>query len=206
MIDNAKKIAQVLLTTKAVKLNVKDHFVYASGIKSPIYCDNRFLLGFPEARTTIINAFLENPLVQEAEVIAGTSTAGIPWAAIIADHLNKPLAYVRAEAKAHGVGKTVEGAEVTNKKTIIIEDLISTGGSSKKVLDNLLAENALVTGIVAIFSYEFKEVATIFDKTPCQTLSNFSTLLQIAKETKILSEEECTIASAWNSSPRTWKV
>ena len=206
MIDNAKKIAQVLLTTKAVKLNVKDHFVYASGIKSPIYCDNRFLLGFPEARTTIINAFLENPLVQEAEVIAGTSTAGIPWAAIIADHLNKPLAYVRAEAKAHGVGKTVEGAEVTNKKTIIIEDLISTGGSSKKVLDNLLAENALVTGIVAIFSYEFKEVATIFDKTPCQTLSNFSTLLQIAKETKILSEKECTIASAWNSSPRTWKV
>ena len=205
MTDNAKKIAQVLLTTKAVKLNVKDHFVYASGIKSPIYCDNRFLLGFPEARTTIINAFLENPLVQEADIIAGTSTAGIPWAAIIADHLNKPLAYVRAEAKAHGVGKTVEGAEVTNKKTIIIEDLISTGGSSKKVLDNLLAENALVTGIVAIFSYEFVEVTTIFDKTPCQTLSNFSTLLQIAKETKILSEEECTIdrkSTRLNSSHR----
>ena len=206
MIDNTQKIAQVLLDTRAVRLNVNTPYIFASGIKSPIYCDNRFLLGFPEARNIIIDAFLENSLVQDAEVIAGTSTAGIPWAAIIADHLKKPLAYVRAESKDHGVGKTVEGAEVANKKTVVIEDLISTGASSKKVLDNLLTENALVSGVVAIFSYEFLEVTTVFENTPYHTLSTFSTLLQIARETNILNDIECSIASEWNSSPRTWKI
>ncbi len=200
-----KIIAEVLLKTEAVRLNVQSHFTFASGIKSPIYCDNRFLLGFADARDTVIKAFLENKHIQEAEVIAGTSTAGIAWAAIIADHLKKPLAYVRAEAKAHGVGKTVEGAEVSGKKTVIIEDLISTGGSSKKVWDNLLLENADVTAIVAIFSYEFPEVADVFKGLPYESLSNFTTLIDTAKENNYLSAEDCTIAKEWNSSPRTWK-
>lgn len=202
---NAKEIAKVLLETKAVKLNVKDNFTFASGIKSPIYCDNRFLLGFSEARSKIIAAFIQQPCIQEAEVIAGTSTAGIAWAAIIADHLKKPLAYVRAEAKAHGAGKTVEGAEVANKKTVIIEDLISTGGSSKKVLDNLINDQANVIGIVAIFTYEFTESHELFGNIPYYCLSNFSTLIDLAEETTILSKEDCTLARVWNSSPRTWK-
>lgn len=200
-----KKIAKVLLDTKAVKLDVKNHFTFASGIKSPIYCDNRFLLGFPEARATVINAFLQQPLIQQAEVIAGTSTAGIAWAAIIADSLKKPLAYVRAEAKSHGAGKTVEGAIVTNKKTVIIEDLISTGGSSKKVLDNLVMEGAEVLAIIAIFTYEFPESLTMFEEIPTVSLSNFSTLINTAEETHLLSSEDCAIALKWNSSPRTWK-
>lgn len=200
-----KKIAQILLNTKAVKLNIKEHFTFASGIKSPIYCDNRFLLGFPEARDLIVEAFISHPLIQEAEVIAGTSTAGIPWAAIIADHLKKPLAYVRAEAKAHGGGKTIEGAEVSGKKTVVIEDLISTGGSSKKVLDNLLNEKAEINGIVAIFSYEFPETATIFGSIPHHTLCTFTTLLEVAQETGYLNIEECAIASSWSRAPREWK-
>ncbi|MGL5955064.1 MAG: orotate phosphoribosyltransferase [Brevinema sp.] len=201
-----KKIAEILLQTKAVRLNVKEHFVFASGIKSPIYCDNRFLLGFSEARNTVVQAFTEQSYIQEADVIAGTSTAGIPWAAMIADRLQKPMAYVRAEAKSHGVGKTVEGAEVDGKKTVIIEDLISTGGSSKKVWDNLIQENADVKAIIAIFSYEFSESALIFEHLPLIALSNFSTLIQTAQETGFLSEEDCIIARQWNSSPHTWKV
>ncbi|MGL4676866.1 MAG: orotate phosphoribosyltransferase [Brevinema sp.] len=204
MID--KKIAEILLQTKAVQLNVQEHFVFASGIKSPIYCDNRFLLGFPEERNTIIQAFLQQKFIQEAEVIAGTSTAGIAWAAIIANQLQKPMTYVRAEAKSHGASKTVEGASVYGKKTVIIEDLISTGGSSKKVWDNLIHENAEVTAIVAIFSYEFPESFTIFGKLPCIALSNFSTLIQTAQEFHLLSEEDCIIARQWNSSPHTWKI
>lgn len=206
MNDNAITIATILLETKAVRLNVEEYFTYASGIKSPIYCDNRFLLGFPEARTTIIEKFLQNKEVQEADVIVGTATAGISWAAIIAHMLNKPLAYVRSEAKKHGTTKVVEGAIVEEKKTVIIEDLISTGGSSKKVLDNLISEGASVTAIVAIFSYEFKESKTIFGDIPVYTLSNFSTLLKVAEETKTLSTEECQIASTWNQSPHTWKI
>ena len=206
MKDNSITIAQILLKTKAVKLNVSEHFTFASGIKSPIYCDNRFLLGFPEDRSTIINAFLEYPQIKNADVIAGTSTAGIPWGAIIADHLQKPFAYVRSEAKKHGASKTVEGAEVKEKKTVIIEDLISTGGSSKKVLDNLLDEGAEVSAIMAIFSYQFQESDAVFGDLPLHTLSNFTTLLSVAEETNVLSKEECKIASEWNQSPHTWKV
>ncbi len=200
-----KKIAEILLNTKAVKLNVKDHFTFASGIKSPIYCDNRFLLGFPEARNTIVEAFLQNGYVKDAEVIAGTSTAGIAWAAMIADRLKKPMAYVRAEAKSHGAGKTVEGAEVAGRKTVIIEDLISTGGSSKKVLDNLLAENADVNAVVAIFSYEFPKSLTIFGDVPSASLSTFTALIDTAEAENLLTPEECETAKKWNSSPETWK-
>jgi len=206
MNDNALTIANILLETKAVRLNVENYFTYSSGIKSPIYCDNRFLLSFPEARTTIINAFTENKLIQEAEIIVGTATAGIPWASIIAHNLKKPLAYVRSEAKKHGTTKSVEGALVKGKKVVIIEDLISTGGSSKKVLDHLIQDDALVTSIVAIFSYEFKEIKTVFGDIPFYALSNFTTLLKVAEDTKTLSPEECEIASEWNKSPHTWKV
>ena len=206
MNDNALTIASILLETKSIKLSVENYFTYSSGIKSPIYCDNRFLLGFPKARTTIINAFTENEKIQEAEIIVGTATAGIPWASIIAHNLGKPLAYVRSEAKKHGTTKSVEGAIVKGKKVVIIEDLISTGGSSKKVLDNLILEEAIVTSIVAIFSYEFSEISTIFGDTPFYSLSNFTTLLKVAEDTKALSKEECEIASKWNKSPHTWKI
>lgn len=204
MSDKAYDIAKILLNINAVKLNITNPFTFTSGIKSPIYCDNRFILGFPKERDEIIQAFLENPLLQEAEIIAGTSTAGIAWAAILADHLEKPMAYVRSEQKKYGAKKSIEGAEVVNKKVIIIEDLISTGGSSKKVVDILLEAQATIIGLLAIFSYEFPESDTIFENIPYFTLSNFSTLLTMAKESKIISTEEYLIAKKWNKNPHSW--
>lgn len=206
MTDKSKRIAKLLLNTGAVRLNVENYFTFASGIKSPIYCDNRFLLGFPKERDEIIEQFCDIDFVQKAEVIAGTSTAGIAWAAIIADRLKKPMAYVRSESKSHGTGKLIEGADVLGKKTVIIEDLISTGGSSKKVLDNLIIAEAEIIGIAAIFSYEFPESTTIFGNTECKTLSTFSTLIELAKSDHILTESECEIASSWNNSPTTWGI
>ncbi|MGL5721776.1 MAG: orotate phosphoribosyltransferase [Brevinema sp.] len=200
----SQEIARILLETKAVKLNVSSPFTFASGIKSPIYCDNRYLLGFPKERQAIAEAFANLPVVQNAEVLAGTSTAGIAWAALAAQLLNKPMAYVRAEAKSHGASKTVEGATVAGKKTVIIEDLISTGGSSKKVWDNLIAEGALVEAITAIFSYEFTEVSTVFQGLKVETLSTFSVLINEAQKTGYLSQDECQQALKWNADPHHW--
>lgn len=199
-----QEIAKILLETKAVKLNVSQPFTFASGIKSPIYCDNRHLLGFPQARKIIAETFSVLKEVQSAEVIAGTATAGIAWAAFISEILSKPMAYVRSSAKGYGVGKTVEGASVNGKKVAVIEDLISTGGSSKKVLDNILAEGGNVIAIAAIFTYEFPESKTIFGHYPLLTLSDFPTLITEAKNSGYLSEEQYSIALQWNKAPHTW--
>jgi len=204
MNDKTYKIAQILLDIKAVKLDINNHFTFTSGIKSPIYCDNRYILGFPKERDYIIKAFLDCPLINDAEVIAGTSTAGIPWAAILADRLNKPMTYIRSEKKQYGAGKTIEGAEVLNKKVIIIEDLISTGGSSKKVIDILLESKADIIGLLAIFTYKFPESENIFNIIPYHTLSDFPSLLEKAKEMKIITDQEFYIAKKWNKNPYLW--
>ncbi|MGL5254384.1 MAG: orotate phosphoribosyltransferase [Brevinema sp.] len=200
----SQEIAQILLNTKAVKLAVSSPFTFASGIKSPIYCDNRYLLGFPKERKIISEYFSDIPLVQNAEVLAGTSTAGISWAALISHILDKPMCYVRAEAKSHGASKTVEGATVSGKKTVIIEDLISTGGSSKKVWNNLTSEGAEVEGICAIFSYEFSEIPNVFEGIQVETLSTFSILINEALKTGYLSQDECNLALKWNADPHNW--
>lgn len=199
-------IARILLESKAVRLNVAQPFTFASGIKSPIYCDNRHLLGFPEARKAIAGGFASLREVQSADVLAGTSTAGIAWAALAADLLGKPMAYVRSEAKSHGAGKTVEGASVEGKNVVIIEDLISTGGSSKKVLDNVLAEGGKVSALAAIFTYEFPESKTIFGSVPLVCLSSFPILIKEAQAGGYLNSEDCSIALRWNASPRTWGI
>lgn len=205
MKNRALATARLLLNTKAVKLNVQHPFTFASGIKSPIYCDNRYLLGFPEERDKIINYFCALEPLQHTEVIVGTATAGIAWAAIIADRLKKPAAYARAEKKQHGAGKTIEGADVAQKKVFIIEDLISTGKSSKKVLDHLTEQKASVQGIAAIFTYEFPESRTIFGDIPLFTLSDFSSLLFVAESENFLNQQEIQIAKHWNLSPSTWQ-
>lgn len=205
MNNQALETARILLNTKAVKLNVQHPFTFASGIKSPIYCDNRYLLGFPEERDKIIDYFCSLEPIQNTEVIVGTATAGIAWAAIIADRLKKPTAYVRAEKKQHGAGKTIEGADVAQKKVFIIEDLISTGKSSKKVLDNLAEQQASVQGIAAIFTYEFPESRIIFGDIPLFTLSDFSSLLFVAESENFLNQQEIQTAKYWNLSPSTWQ-
>ncbi len=200
-----REIAKILLRTKAVKLDANNPFTYASGIKSPIYCDNRILIGKKE-RDRVVELFLEKLSNYDFDVVCGTATAGIPWAAIIADRLNKPLAYVRNKKKEHGKAKVVEGAEVNNKKVILIEDLISTGGSSIKAAENLAKEGAIVERIVAIFTYQFKSSAknALESNLKIETLSDFSTLLSLAKEEQYLSEIEYYSAKLWSLDPEGW--
>lgn len=201
-----KKIAKVLFEVKAVKLNVNNPFTFASGIKSPIYCDNRHILGFSEARDTIINSFIESIKADDFDVIVGVATAGIPWASIIADRLNKPLAYVRNKPKGHGAGKQIEGAEVKGKKVLIIEDLITTGKSSLIAVEVLKKEGVLYQEVKSIFSYGFKEATKNYEQFNCKftSLSNFNVLIQILKESNYLSEEEYENAKKWNKDPLQW--
>lgn len=200
-------IADALLETNAVQLNVKNPFTFVSGIKSPIYCDNRYIIGFPKYRKIIVDAFIDILKNKDFDIIAGTATAGIPWASFIANELNKPLCYIRAEKKGHGKGKQIEGAECNGKKLILIEDLISTGSSSIKAFEAAKEEGAIVLEIISIFSYEFKKADKNFEnaKIKFSSLSNFSTLIKIAKDKKFISEEDFKTAIEWNKNPEEWK-
>lgn len=211
-IENNKKlksliISEALLETNAVQLNVKNPFTFVSGIKSPIYCDNRYIIGFPKYRKIIINAFIDILKNKDFDIIAGTATAGIPWASFIANELDKPLCYIRAEKKEHGKGKQIEGAECKGKKLILIEDLISTGLSSIKAFEAAKEEGAIGLEIISIFSYEFEKANKNFEnaKIKFYSLSDFSTLIKIAKDKKFISEEDFKIAVEWNKNPEEWQ-
>ncbi|HGI0387951.1 TPA: orotate phosphoribosyltransferase [Streptococcus pyogenes] len=181
----ASQIATQLLDIKAVYLKPEDPFTWASGIKSPIYTDNRVTLSYPKTRDLIENGFVETIKAHfpEVEVIAGTATAGIPHGAIIADKMTLPFAYIRSKPKDHGAGNQIEGRVLKGQKMVIIEDLISTGGS---VLDAAAAasrEGADVLGVVAIFTYELPKASQNFKEagTKLITLSNYTELIAVAK-------------------------
>lgn len=201
-----KNIAKSLLGTEAVRLSVKDPFTFVSGIKSPIYCDNRKMIGFPKERQVVVDAFIEVLKEKEFDIVAGTATAGIPWAAFIAQEMEIPMAYIRGEKKAHGAGRQIEGADFEGKKVIIIEDLISTGGSSIKAVAAAREAGATDVEVLAIFSYEFEKAYKNFeqDHIPWTTLSNFASLINVATEENYLNEEEAEIALKWNKTPDTW--
>lgn len=203
-----KKIqtAEALLNIEAVKLSVDQPFTFTSGIKSPIYCDNRKMIGTVEERNIIIEGFVEMLKDTEFDIVAGTATAGIPWAAFIADRMNKPMAYIRSKPKDYGAGKQIEGADVDGKKVVVIEDLISTGGSSIKAVEATRKEGGIVVEVAAIFSYEFEKAKANFDqaKTGLRTITNFSTLLEVARNKKVIDEAQLELASKWNKSPDTW--
>ncbi|MGL4392409.1 MAG: orotate phosphoribosyltransferase [Fusobacteriaceae bacterium] len=207
------EVAKALLKTEAVKLNVQVPFTFVSGIKSPIYCDNRKMIGFPEERKIIVKEFINK--IKELEksgikfdIIAGTATAGIPWSAFIAMELNLPMAYIRGEKKAHGAGRQIEGAEFSGKKVLVIEDLISTGGSSIKAVEVAKESGATYVEVVAIFSYEFKKAYEGFLNANIKwsALSNFEILLGVAKENKYITAAEENIASSWNKAPEKYGV
>lgn len=204
--DRERKVARALLTTEAVRLNVKEPFTFVSGIKSPIYCDNRKMIGFPEERKIVVREFIKLLEKVDFDIVAGTATAGIPWAAFIAMEMNKPMAYIRGEKKAHGAGRQIEGAEFQGKKVIVIEDLISTGGSSIKAVNAAREAGATEVEVFAIFSYEFEKAYKNFEEAGVawESLSNFSSLIQVAKEENYLTEEEAEIALKWNKTPDTW--
>ncbi|MFH2027875.1 MAG: orotate phosphoribosyltransferase [Nanoarchaeota archaeon] len=203
---NKRKIAKILLEKKAVTLNAKEPYTYVSGIRSPVYCDNRKMIGYPTERDMIVKEYITAIKNVEFDVLAGTATAGIPWAAFIAQKLKKPMTYTRAEKKEHGAGNQIEGASIEGKKVIVIEDLISTGGSSFKAVEACRQNRADVVMVVAIFTYEFEKAKNIFEGGNCKyvTLSDFSTLVKVAKKIGYLDKDEIKIVMKWNKSPAEW--
>ena len=206
-------VAQHLLAVKAVQLRPEEPFTWSSGWKSPIYCDNRVTLAYPEVRSFIKNALAE--LIQyqfpEVEVIAGVATAGIPQGALVADALGLPYCYVRPEPKAHGMGKQIEGylpqsGPLGPQKVVVIEDLISTGGSSLKVVDALRAAGAEVIGMAAIFTYGFPVADQNFAAkgVPLACLSNYETLLTEAQTLNYISASAMQSLTSWRENPADW--
>ncbi|NTU29203.1 orotate phosphoribosyltransferase [Brevibacillus sp. HB1.1] len=204
----AKHIAANLLEIGAVHLRPEQPFTWTSGIKSPIYCDNRITMSYPHVRRAIARAFAD--LIKEqypdAQVVAGTATAGIPHAAWVAELLDLPMIYVRDKAKGHGRQNQIEGALAAGQKVVVIEDLISTGGSSLKAAQAVQAEGGEVLGVVAIFSYQFPDAQALFEDAgiPCSTISNYTALLGIASEQGVITSEQEKVLGEWRKSPRTF--
>lgn len=203
----AREIAESLLKIKAVTIvDEKNLFTWVSGIKSPVYCDNRMTISYPEVREKIANGFVEiiKEKFPEVEIIAGTATAGIPHAAWVAQKLNLPMVYVRSSAKEHGKGKQTEGVLTEGAKVVLIEDLLSTGGSSIKACEALTNEGANVMGTLAIFSYNFSQVDQLFNerKMPYITLTDYRTLLPIAVEMGYVPNTSLETLIKWSENPR----
>lgn len=191
---SSENVAKALLDIGAVKIQPDDPFTWASGIISPIYCDNRQIIGNVDARKDIVKYFIEKikEISPETEVIAGTSTAGIPHAAFISDAMELPMSYVRGSKKKHGTGRLIEGASVKGKKVVLIEDLISTGGSSIEAAEILREEGAEVEIVLAIFSYQLEKAHDNFKTSgfKYETLSDLDTLLDVSIEESLLTEED----------------
>jgi orotate phosphoribosyltransferase len=203
-----KTIANLLLQCNAIKLSPDKPFQWASGWKSPIYCDNRKTLAYPEIRNTIKYSFVD--LIKEnflsTEAIAGVATGAIAQGALVADMLGLPFMYVRSEAKGHGLENLIEGEPKKGQKVVVIEDLISTGGSSLKAVNSLRQSGCEVLGMAAIFTYGFLKAVESFRLADCilHTLSNYEVLLQLALETGYISEESLYTLREWRKSPETW--
>jgi len=199
------QIAKHLLTIEAVALRPNQPFTWTSGIKSPIYCDNRLTMSFPEIRETIAEGFAAIIRAQypDAEVIAGTATAGIPHAAWVAQKLNLPMAYIRDKAKGHGKENLIEGVIKPGQRVVVIEDLISTGGSSLKAAVAVQEAGATPLGVLAIFSYQLDKATTAFEEAgiPLQTLSNYTALMDVAVELGYVQAEDLATLKAWREDP-----
>jgi orotate phosphoribosyltransferase len=205
---NEKAVAEKLLQVQAVKLSPEKPFTWASGWKSPIYCDNRKVLSFPYVRD-FIKSELCNVIFEkfpEAELLAGVATAGIAWGAMAADQLKLPYAYVRPKPKEHGLGNQIEGSIEPGQKVLVIEDLISTGKSSLQVVDVLRTAGAEVVGMVSIFTYGFSVAADAFtvSKLSYQSLTNYTTLIDLAIEKGIVGKETESLLKSWRENPENW--
>lgn len=208
MIDYKSKIAQKLLQINAINLNYKEPFTWASGIKSPIYCDNRKSLSDIEARNLICEGFQEaSASFGQIDVIAGVATGGIAHGMLLADRLELPFIYVRTAAKSHGLKNAVEGRLLPGQRVMVIEDLISTGGSSYQAIEALIEAGAQIAGMLAIFSYGFEESKKLFEDKGIQviTLSDYDTLLNVAVKSNMIPAEQMMNLMEWKKDPKAWR-
>ncbi|MBZ6013768.1 orotate phosphoribosyltransferase [Leuconostoc gelidum subsp. gelidum] len=210
MLNYAEQVANDLLAIGAVKFSPEKPFTWASGIKSPIYTDNRMTIGYPKVRQSIYEGLAA--LIQESfddvEIIGGVATAGIPHAAWVSEKLNKPMIYVRSKPKDHGAGRQTEGAVIAGKKVVLIDDLISTGGSVLSAAEAIRKEGANVLGVVSIFSYELSEGLTNFTnaKLTFKSLTTYSQLVAAAIERGDLNKSQLTTLQNWQQNPNKWQL
>lgn len=199
-------IAKGLLEIGAVSVRGTDNlFTWVSGIKSPIYCDNRLIISYPEFREEVANAYVEmiKKDFDDVDVIAGTATAGIPHAAWVAQILNKPMVYIRSSKKVHGKGNQIEGKIKEGDKVVVIEDLLSTGGSSISAVEALREAGAEVLKVYGIFNYNFPKLSKAFEEanSEFETITDYLTLMDILKGDGVISEEEADLLKKWSENP-----
>jgi orotate phosphoribosyltransferase len=201
-----KILAQKLLQIKAIRLNPQNPFQWASGILSPIYCDNRIVLSYPEARDLVKKALAEASADFDFDVVAGVATAGIAHGALLADAIGKPFIYVRSKRKEHGRQNLIEGELKEGAKVLMVEDLISTGGSCLKAVEGVREAGGKVAGVLALFTYGFPESVEAFEKENCpfKTLSNYPAMLEVALENGYLNNDEKELLSEWRKNPKEW--
>ena len=208
--NTAKKTAEVLLHINAIKLSPNAPFTWASGWKSPIYCDNRLVLSYPKIRNYIKSELAKNieNLYGKPDVIAGVATGAIGIGAIVADDLGLPFVYVRPEAKKHGRQNQIEGRLEKGQSVVVVEDLISTGKSSLNAVEALKSASVNVKGMAAIFTYGFERSKTNFAEKNIElhTLSNYEALLEQALDTGFINDKELNVLSQWNSNPSEWDI
>lgn len=206
--DSASKVAESLLQIKAIKLNNNKPFTWASGLKSPIYCDNRVALSYPKIRTyirqQIVEAIEEN--FGQVDVIAGVATAGIPQAALVAAAMGLPLVYIRSSEKKHGMTNKIEGVINEGQSVVVIEDLISTGKSSLNAVEALRSAGAKVKGMIAIFTYGLQKATENFENANCKlvTISDYENLIKLATESNYISNKDLVSLMEWRKDPQAW--
>lgn len=206
--STASTFAEKLLHIKALKVNIEQPFTWASGWKSPVYCDNRKILSFPHVRD-YVKSELANTVMEhfpEAESLAGVATAGIPHGALAADLLRLPFIYVRSKPKGHGLTNQIEGVLTEGQKVVVIEDLVSTGMSSLEAVEALRSAGADVIGMCALFTYGFPQAQEAFEKANVKliTLSNYNALMEVAAAQNLVKAEDSEQLQQWRISPSTW--
>lgn len=204
------RMAHELLEIGAVSLSPNEPYTWASGLKSPVYCDNRLIMGYPDIRLLVTAGFAT--LIKEhkiaCDVVAGTATAGIPHAAWLAHELDLPMVYVRSSAKSHGTGKRVEGALFKGQRVVVVEDLVSTGMSSTAVIQPLEDTGAIVSAVMAVFTYGLKQADEAFHDTgvPLYTLTSFPDLIEVASRNRRISEDDMESLRVWHADPESWSL
>ena len=206
-----QELSSILLQKNAVKVSIDPSFTWTSGMKSPVYCDNRLMLSHPNERSLIIDETVNliRGFDKQPDFIAGTATAGIGWAALVADRMQLPMVYIRHKSKDYGAGKNIEGAYVEGSHAVVVEDLFSTGGSAVRSVNTLRDEGkCTVTDVTAIFTYGFPKASKAAEdaKVTFHPLTDFATLLEVAKGEGTLSEQDIEIALKFSQDPTNWNA